>query len=106
MEHLGHGLDRNPVAFVEVCQGHQDHPLRAADSKSFCPEMPEFLQVDVDRSDLPGESSGQVLIPLGALRGIGVFRQDLWSHLRFLFFDAALRTPFFTIFAAMQIAKI
>jgi hypothetical protein len=68
--------------------------------------MPEFLQVDIDGSDLPGESSGQVLIPLGALWGSGVLRQDLWSHLLFLFLDAALRRPFFTIPAAMQIAKI
>jgi hypothetical protein len=68
--------------------------------------MPKLLQVDIDGSDLPGESSGQVLIPLGALRRRGVLRQDLWSHLLFLFLDAACAVPFFTIFAAMQIAKI
>jgi hypothetical protein len=57
--------------------------------------MAELLEVNVDGSDFPRESSGQVLIPRGAEWGGGVFCQDLWSHLLFLFFDATLRHAHF-----------
>ncbi len=42
MEHLRHDLDRHALALVEIGQGHQDHPLRAADAESSGPTGQAF----------------------------------------------------------------
>jgi hypothetical protein len=62
MEHLRHDLHRHALSLIQIGQGHQDHPLRAADAEGFCPEITNLLEMHVDGGDLPGELPGDVVI--------------------------------------------
>src|SRR6476646_7713781 len=67
MQHFRNGVDRHAVPPVEIGEGDDDHPLRAADAKRLGPEVAEFLEMDADRGNLPGESPDDILVLLGGL---------------------------------------
>ena len=55
-------IDWHAIVLIDFRQGHQDRPLRTADTEGFAPEVAKFFEVHAYRSDHPGESPDNVLI--------------------------------------------
>jgi hypothetical protein len=86
MKLLGDDDDGNAVLFVEIEERHQDHPLGTADSERLCPEIAQFLQMNSDGVDYPGEPPDGFLV-----FGSRIDQINIPSHIQNLYLPVVSR---------------